>query len=299
MDKLFKCIWITNTVADTGNNGITLKELNEKWTKDRENDPIPERTFHNYRQYIADVFGIDIECDKSCNAYFIPEEERSEMLGNDLKMWILHSFAMSNRLSRDLNLRRRVQFENTPGDIRFLEPVMEAMDKNHKIEMQYRKSYWTSQNTSYKCAPLALKLFKQRWYVIALNEDNQTRCFALDSIDTVNITEDSFKMPDDFDLGKYFHDAFGIYVEPDLQTEEIVIESDIDQGNYLKGLPLHHSQKIVEETQDHVVFSWRLKPSYDFKQQLLTMNSHIRVLQPESLKQEMKALINDMAKKYE
>ena len=61
MDKLIKCIWIANTIADTKDQGITLKELNDRWTREDENDPIPERSFHNYRQYIADVFGIDIE----------------------------------------------------------------------------------------------------------------------------------------------------------------------------------------------------------------------------------------------
>ena len=76
MDKLIKCIWIANTIADRRDAGITLKELNDRWTRDDDNDPIPERSFHNYRQYIADVFGIDIECDKSRNAYYIPQGER-------------------------------------------------------------------------------------------------------------------------------------------------------------------------------------------------------------------------------
>lgn len=40
----------------------------------------------------------------------------------------------------------------------------------------------------------------------------------------------------------------------------------------------------MEEREDHAFFSWQLKPSYDFKQQLLTMNSHIEVLHPEWLR---------------
>ena len=76
MDKLIKCIWIANTIADRRDAGITLKELNDRWTRDGDNDPIPDRSFHNYRQDIADVFGIDIECDKSRNAYYIPQGER-------------------------------------------------------------------------------------------------------------------------------------------------------------------------------------------------------------------------------
>ena len=39
MDKLKKCIWIVNTVAAAGDAGITLTELNRKWTADPEKDP--------------------------------------------------------------------------------------------------------------------------------------------------------------------------------------------------------------------------------------------------------------------
>ena len=106
------------------------------------------------------------------------------------------------------------------------------------------------------------------------------------------------KVPDDFDLQKHFQDAFGIYVEPELQTEKILVKADKDQSNFLKGLPLHHSQRIIEETDDYTIFSWQLKPSYDFIQQLLTMNAHIEVLEPISLREKMKELLQEMLGKY-
>ena len=298
MDKLRKCIWLTNTIADRRDAGITLKELNERWTREDGNDPIPERTFHAYRSYIADTFGIDIECDKSRNAYYIPQGEREEMRGNDLMMWLLRSFSISNRLSSDLTLRDRVQFERIPGGIEHIETLLEALQKHLEIEMRYKRYYGTDDIKHYCCKPLALKLFKQRWYLIALNEKDETRCYALDRIDTLNLTETTFKAPDDFDLQKHFQDAFGIYVEPELQTEEILVKADKDQSNFQKGLPLHHSQRIVEETKDYAIFSWRLKPSYDFIQQLLTMNAHIEVLEPVSLREKMKRLLQEMLRKY-
>lgn len=298
MNKLIKCIWIANTIADRHDVGITLKELNEKWTRYDENDPFPERSFHNYRQYIADVFGIDIECNKARNVYYIPRDERKDMLGNDLKMWLLHSFAINNRLASDLSLRKRVQFENIPGGIEHLEPLMEALRKNLEIEMRYKRNYGTDDIKLYHCRPLAMKLFKQRWYLIALNEDDATRCYALDRIDTLNILETTFKAPEDFDLKTHFQDAFGIYVESDLKTEIIRVKADTDQSNFLKGLPLHPSQNIVEETEDYTIFEWKLKPSYDFIQQLLTMNAHIEVLEPASLREKIKSLLEEMLSKY-
>lgn len=220
------------------------------------------------------------------------------MLGNDLKMWLIHSFAINNRLSSDLDLRKKVQFERIPGGIEHLETLMEALQKNLEIVMQYRRYYGTDDLRPYRCKPLAMKLFKQRWYLIALNEKDETRCFALDRIDRLELTQTSFKAPDDFDLATYFKDAFGIYVEPDLPTETILVKADKDQSNFLKGLPLHHSQHVVEETEDYTVFSWQLKPSYNFIQQLLTMNAHIEVLEPLSLREKIKTLLMTMIAKY-
>ena len=135
MDKFIKCIWITNTIAAAGEGGITLAELNRKWTADPENDPIPDRTFFRLKNQIADIFGIDIECDKGRNTYYIPY--RDELYDDKLKMWLLNSFALHNRLSGDPQLRRRVQFEDIPGGTHWLDSLMDAMQKSILIEQNY------------------------------------------------------------------------------------------------------------------------------------------------------------------
>lgn len=296
MDKLKKCIWIVNTVAAAGERGITFAELNRKWTADPENDPIPDRTFHRLRGYIADIFGIDIECDKRYNAYSIPY--RDELYDDRLKMWLLNSFAMHSRLSGDLELRRRVRFEEIPGGSRWLDSVMEAMQQLRRISFFYQKEYETAKTSYPNCAPLALKLFKQRWYLIADKGVGEIRFFALDRMAEVKTLDEKFQMPSDFDVDDLFQDAFGMYVNPEIATERIVVKADSDQSRYLMSLPLHHSQQIIEKTDDYSVFSWRLKPTYDFVQQLLTMNLHIEVLEPLSLRTRMTELLKSMAKKY-
>ena len=85
---------------------------------------------------------------------------------------------------------------------------MEALEKSLVIEMRYRRYYGTDDIKDYRCKPLALKLFKQRWYLIALNEKDETRCYALDRIDKLNLTEATFKAPEDFDFAEAFPGCF-------------------------------------------------------------------------------------------
>ena len=124
------------------------------------------------------------------------------------------------------------------------------------------------------------------------------RFFSLDRIHDLEVSAESFQMPEDFDMGKLFDEAFGMYVNPEIKAERIVVKADISQSQYLKSLPLHYSQRIIEESDDYVIFAWKLKPTYDFIQQLLTMNLHIEVLEPLSLRQQMKKLLNSMLEKY-
>ena len=82
--------------------------------------------------------------DKRYNAYYIPY--RDELYDDRLKMWLLNSFAMHRRLSGDLELRRRVRFEEIPGGNRWLDPIMEAMQQFSKISFLYQKEYETEKN---------------------------------------------------------------------------------------------------------------------------------------------------------
>ena len=296
MDKFIKCIWITNTIVAAGEDGISLAELNRKWTAVPENDPIPDRTFFRLKSQIADIFGIDIECDKGRNTYYIPY--RDELYDDKLKMWLLNSYALHNRLSGDPQLRRRVQFEDIPGGTHWLDSLLDAMQKCLKIRILYQKSFEDDLSEYAHCKPFGLKLFKQRWYLIAENREGAMRFFSLDRIHDVEVSTESFQMPEDFDMEKLFEEAFGMYVNPEIKAERVVIKADIPQSQYLKSLPLHHSQRIIEESDDYVVFAWKLKPTYDFIQQLLTMNLHIEVLEPISLRQQMNELLNTMLGKY-
>lgn len=60
-------VWLIDTIRRAGN--ITLEEINQKWMEERSlrlesEGYIPERTFHRHRLAIADIFGIDIQCNR-------------------------------------------------------------------------------------------------------------------------------------------------------------------------------------------------------------------------------------------
>ena len=70
------------------------------------------------------------------------------------------------------------------------------------------------------------------------------------------------------------------------------------QVQYFRSLPLHSSQKEVETHDDYSVFSYFLTTDYDFKQDILSFGDKVEVLEPMSLREEIKGMINKMLNRY-
>ena len=67
---------------------------------------------------------------------------------------------------------------------------------------------------------------------------------------------------------------------------------------YVRTLPLHHTQREVETGEWYSVFEYRLKPTFDLKQELLSRGDAVEVLSPRSQHHEMQAEIKRMQALY-
>ena len=67
---------------------------------------------------------------------------------------------------------------------------------------------------------------------------------------------------------------------------------------YVRALPLHHSQKEIKTTDEYSIFELRLKPSFDFKQELLSRGADIEVISPLSFRKEMIDEVQQVVKRY-
>ena len=95
-----------------------------------------------------------------------------------------------------------------------------------------------------------------------------------------------------------FEGVYGIIVD-DTPVESIRLKVNAYQANYLRSLPLHSSQHELKRTEEYSIFSLHVRPTYDFKQKLLSLGSTVEVLQPESLRTDMRGEIQEMMNKYQ
>ena len=290
-------VWLIDTINRRG--PITLDEISRQWERSAINDnggPLAERTFHNHRIAIEDTFGIEIKCDRS-RGYYIANSDDLE--GDSVRQWLLESLSLSNILNETKDMRDRILFEEIPSSKRWLTVIVNAMRDGKAVDMTY-KSFWRGEESTFIAHPWCLKLFKQRWYVLARSEEyDEPRVYALDErMISITQSKKALKVPSKFNAREYFANFFGIFVGGEYKPELIRLKVDAYQVNYFNSLPLHPSQKLVKTHEGYSIYEYWLAPTLDFKQEILRHGPTVEVLSPESLREEVKEDIAAMVSMY-
>lgn len=287
-------VWLVDTIYRAGR--ISFEEINERWQRSSLNETgeeLPLKTFHNHKNAIQQMFDINIECDRRAGyLYYIEHAEDMERGG--VRTWLLNTFAVNHLINESHHLKRRILFEEIPSGQRFLTQIIEAMRDNRTLEMSYQ-SFWNNTASTFEVAPYCVKVFRQRWYVVACSlSDERLRVYALDRIQELRTTENTFTLPEDFDPEAYFADSFGVVVDEKCAVERVKIRVQGIQRQYIRTLPLHASQQETEITNDSSVFEFYLRPTLDFQQELLThaanTDGRIEVLKSQWLREQMKQI---------
>ena len=297
--EIFKqYIWLTDTIYRSG--GISLQELNERWVRTEMSGGVPmtRMTFNRHKNAIEEIFGLCIECQRKGGYYYYIENEEV-LKNNNLQDWLLDSLSISNMLMESGSLKDRIMLENIPAGKEYLQPIINAMKQDYKLMMTYRKF---GQTTGYTITvePYAIKVFKQRWYLLAKdNKRESPTIYALDRILALEETEESFVYPSDFDTETFFKDCYGVICGTEDNPQRIVVRAYLPLTNYLRTLPLHHSQKVLKSTPDYTDFEFYLCPTFDFRQELLSQGEEVEVLEPMGFREEMKGIAKKMMERYE
>lgn len=295
---LQKYIWLVDTIY-RAKRGITLDEINARWLENTDLSggvDIPRQTFNRWKNVIEEMFGIYIECNRK-NGYRYYIGNPDELEGDDMRSWLLDTFATGNLLSDNLSLKSRILIDHVPSGRDFLTTTIQAMKESKVLDMTYQ-GFGKPEHT-YKVEPYCVKLFSGRWYVIAHSvSDDRMRVYSLDRVRFLSLTDDTFIYPKDFNPEEYLSTFFGIVLDESVPVQRIVIRAYELHANYLHSLPLHPSQVELHSTDEYTEFEYTLRPTYDFVMALLGQGGFIEVMSPDSLCATMKGWVKDMWEMY-
>ena len=294
---LNKYVWLVETIYKAKK--ISFEDINRRWMDNdmSEGKELPKRTFHKWRIAIEEMFGLIIENENSGQYRFFIQNA-DDLRNGSMRSWLFNTLTVSNLMMESASIKDKILFEEIPDGQQFLPVILEALKKNTVLEMTYQ-SFWCDEANTFTVEPYCLKAFKQRWYLLAHSPYlDKMMIYALDRVHELEPTALHFDYPEDFVAEEYFEDCFGIIADQNYDVETVKLKVAAGQANYLRTLTLHQTQKEIERNDEYSIFTVRLRPTFDFRQEILTMGSDIEVLAPKGFREELAEISEHMWDKY-
>lgn len=279
-------VFFVTTIYNRG--PISLEEIQRRFESHfGRGEELSERQFHRYTDAVEELFDIEIKYSRTQRGYVIADREGIYNMG--MRKWLIQTFSVNNILHESQELKNRILLEDVPSGQQHLTTIVDAMRESVALLMTYQ-SFWMDEPATFEVEPYCVKLFEQRWYMLGKSEGyDDLRIYALDRIKALEPTERKFKLPKKFDAAKFFEDYYGIIIsDDDYDVCPVALQVDAQQSNYLRTLPLHHTQVEVERNDEYSIFEYRLCPTFDFRQKVLSMGGSVEVLAPQDLVYQMR-----------
>lgn len=300
LNQTNKLVWIVETIYKARK--ITFEDLNRKWMDNVDisgGEEMLKRTFHKWKWNIFDTFGLVIECEKAAPyRYYI--ENVDDMKRGSIENWLLSTYSVSNSLLECKSIKDRILLEDIPSGREYLDAILDAMKKSRFIHITHY-NYWREDTREHYLMPLCVKLFRQRWYMVGRTwPAGKDILYSLDRIRDFRLSSHSFEFPEDFSPEEYFDGCFGIIPDKNCKVEDVLLKVSAGQANYLRDLPMMQgdNQKEVERNDEYSIFKLRVRPTYDFQQELLWNREELEVLKPLWLRKEIAGAVKRMWNKY-
>ena len=281
-------IWIMKIVHERKK--ITMAELNYEFSKAFDGEErIPPTTFKRDLFEIGHAFNVFIEGVRQrqdsyyymVNPHDFDEGSITRMMVDRISETIqINAIVQKSKELGNFDFGDRIQMEAYPSGDKYLSKVLNAI-KDSKVVRFVDQEFWSDEKEYLLLKPYFVKMALRRWYVIGMRADTEEMAdFCLDRIMQLAETTDHFKFPDNFDVKSYFRYSYGVLMEKGIDVEDVLIKVWEEQVSYLRSLPIHHTQEEIETTPAYSVFKFRIRPTYDFKMEVLSHGSSWEVLEP-------------------
>ncbi len=257
---------------------------------------ISKRTFQRDLNDIRSLYGIEIYNDKRNNVYYIDHQEGAVINERILEAYdTFNALSLSDRIAEhiEFDVRSSLGTENLHG---FLHAI------KNKFQVTFRYQSFTADKPSIRrVEPYFLKEYKGRWYIVSVDcKDKSIKSFALDRLTDLGVSKSPFVIDKPDNMDHYYEHSFGI-VGPNLasEPEDVILKFTKNQSKYIKSLPLHSSQTIIEKDDESMSVKLKVHITYDFIMELLSHGSQVKVCSPVSLIDEMKRIHFETLRQYE
>jgi predicted DNA-binding transcriptional regulator YafY len=155
-------------------------------------------------------------------------------------------------------------------------------------QRQARIAYYsfTSRKTkAYTLDPYRLVYYRGGLYLYArAHEYGEVRTFAVERIEKMEVLDEGFEIPADFNVSEYARGAFGISGGKP-ETVELVFSPEM--AGYIRERVWHESQRLVDGPDGSISLTMEVAPQWELKAWIKGFLPHVTVVRPPALRAEI------------
>ena len=199
-----------------------------------------------------------------------------EKLTAILKKHVAEENLIDNALSFQL-----VEYSPAPEEV--FKDVLEGCLKRKSLNFTYR-TLSRDDKTERTVDPYHLLNYMGTWHLIAYCHLRQDlRNFVFGRINNLKVLEQSFTMPNNFNIQEHIQSAFGIY--KGLPTKEVTIRFSPEKARWITGQVWHKDQKTKFLKDGSLELSFPIADFAEIKMEILKHGSGVEVIRPKALRE--------------
>lgn len=294
---------LDNVLDKEGNGRYNRSDFKKAFAAKYDNESIEEKFITNLLSELDVDFGIKLSFMRGDKRVVIVNEDEDEDKRETIKkiyrlLGFLGLELLSTKMKGFVSFTKYVQseFSEDVKGFRWIDTCVQAIQEKRKLTIVHKRFENDEVKGRTDIIPLFLKEHNNRWYLVVEPVDNRAyMMYGLDRIQELTIQKDKFELqePINFDL---FKDAIGVDLRDEVAS--VKLKCDKEKMNYIKIAKVHDSQMIVNETDEDMVFTLKVKLNNELKNWILSYGSHIEVLEPKGLREEIKEELKKAFKKY-
>ena len=181
------------------------------------------------------------------------------------------------------------------GKEKIIDELTEAILQQKTCNIEYH-SFYDDKIKTFQIDPL--RFFEQNgglYVFVRATSYGDIRVLAIERIQNISILNEIFDQPRDFDPDALLDNAFGIFYDDPITVK---VRFPADQARYIQERSWAKDQKITKSKNGSIVLTMNTSGWYDVKRWILSFGPEAELLEPQEMREELKAAAQEMASLY-
>jgi len=168
-----------------------------------------------------------------------------------------------------------------------IDSLMQAIEDSQAVSMTYQ-ALQATEPVTYTVHPYGLAYHRGSLYLVGRTRRHEDIChWKVDRIDTVELKDQRFQRPEDFDLQKHLSKSFGVYQGDGEVCVRVRFLPTV--ARYVEESTWHPSQKLTQQRDGGLIAEFTLDGTEEIKRWIMSFGKHAQVVEPEELRDEIVA----------